>query len=224
MPGRQGRLLFAFLAVRPYRTASRDELLDAIWPGELPSAPELALSALISKLRRLLGPEVIGGRAQVGLSLPPNAWIDVESARSAIHRAESFLETGRPWSAYGPAVTARYISERSFLPGEVAPWIDRVRGELDDIHARAIECDARIGLAVGGHEGPIAIQSAKRLIELEPYRESGYRLLMEALEREGNVAEAVRVYDELRRRLREDLGTAPSVEVRSVYERLLAGA
>jgi DNA-binding SARP family transcriptional activator len=44
---------------------------------------------------------------------------------------------------------------------------------------------------------------------------------MEALERSGNAAEALRVYDRLRILLRDELGVAPSPAVQSVYRRLL---
>ena len=101
-PGRQGRLLFAYLAVRPYRSAARDELADALWPGQLPSAPEM-LSALLSKLRRILGDSALEGRADVTLRLPPDAWVDMECARNAIHGAESHIAAERWWDAYGPA-------------------------------------------------------------------------------------------------------------------------
>lgn len=40
-----------------------------------------------------------------------------------------------------------------------------------------------------------------------PYGESGYRLLMETLHREGNNADAVAVYEHLRQILRDQLGT-----------------
>ena len=55
LPGRQGRLLFAYLAARPHRSATKDELCEVLWPHGLPSAPGMALSALVSKLRRALG-------------------------------------------------------------------------------------------------------------------------------------------------------------------------
>ncbi len=54
------------------------------------------------------------------------------------------------------------------------------------------------------------------------YREDGHRLLMEVLAARGNPAEALQVYDALRRRLRDELGTAPGEELRALHARLLA--
>jgi DNA-binding SARP family transcriptional activator len=59
------------------------------------------------------------------------------------------------------------------------------------------------------------------LIEREPYRESGYRILMEALDREGNCAEALLVYEVLRTKPRDDLGLSPSPPTLQLYRRLL---
>ena len=60
------------------------------------------------------------------------------------------------------------------------------------------------------------------MIELAPFREAGYRLLMEALEAQGEVAEALLVHDRLRHMLREELGLAPSQDVQDLVGRLLA--
>ncbi len=67
-------------------------------------------------------------------------------------------------------------------------------------------------------------RAARTLIAIAPYREVGYRLLMEVLESEGNVAEAVRVYERLRVLLRDELGTTPALELRLMHERLLTGS
>jgi len=85
LPGRQGRLLFAYLAANRLRAASRAELMDAVWPGELPGAPESALSALVSKLRRVVGQERLEGRSELRLALADDAWIDAEAAGEALH-------------------------------------------------------------------------------------------------------------------------------------------
>ena len=58
-------------------------------------------------------------------------------------------------------------------------------------------------------------------MRLSPYREAGYKLLMEALTAEGNTAEALQVYEALRCRLREELGSAPSRELQALHQLLL---
>src|SRR5690349_3289193 len=70
LPGRQGRLLFVYLALNRLRLVRRSELLDAVWPESQPSAADSALSALLSKLRRQLGPERLPPRGELGLVLP----------------------------------------------------------------------------------------------------------------------------------------------------------
>ena len=62
------------------------------------------------------------------------------------------------------------------------------------------------------------------LTELAPYRETGYAILLDALEQRGNVAEALRTYERLRILLRDDLGVPPSATLRAVHRRLLHSA
>ena len=221
LPGRQGRLLFAYLAANRDRVASRDELADALWPRGLPSTPEAALSALLSKLRRLLPHGAIEGRHAIRLELGRHPRVDVEAARDGIHRAEALIVAHDWHAATGPTLVAHNISQRRFLPGEEGPWIDELRRELEEIRVRALECTARRSLGIGGAEVAVAERTARRLIELSRYRESGYAVLMEALERQGNIAEALRVYESLRGLLREELGAAPAPAVQRVHERLL---
>src|SRR5690349_15269979 len=79
LPGRQGRMLFAFLVLNRHRLVGRDELVESLWPGHRPSAMESGLNPLISKLRRTLGPESIEGRSNVRLRLAAGAHVDVET-------------------------------------------------------------------------------------------------------------------------------------------------
>jgi peptide/nickel transport system substrate-binding protein len=79
--------------------------------------------------------------------------------------------------------------------------------------------DACLRTGAGGE----AVSWAQQAIELEPFRETGYRLLMEAHAADGNRAEALRVYERCRRLLADELGAYPSPETESVYQRLLQG-
>jgi SARP family transcriptional regulator, regulator of embCAB operon len=222
LPGRQGRLLFAFLVLHRLRPVRRDELIDALWPRTPPAAADTALRALISKLRRLLPTNMLDGRADLRVTLPPDAFVDLEDAREAIHRAESALAQGQWHRAWGASLSPLFTARRGFLPDEDADWIRETRQELEELYVRALECYAQACLGVGGTELAGAERSARELTRLSPYRESGYRHLMRALVRTGNTAEALRVYERLRMLLREELGIAPSAETLELHANLLS--
>jgi DNA-binding SARP family transcriptional activator len=221
LPARQGRLLFAYLTANRDRPCGRAELIEAVWPHDLPARPETALSALLSKLRRVLGPELVDGRSSIQLRLPAGAWIDLEAAGEAIHRAESAVAREDWTGAWGPGQVAQYVAKRGFLPGEDAPWIDEIRQRLEAIYLRALEVRARAGLGLGGSELDTAERSARSLISASPYHESGYRFLMEVLAERGNAAEALNVYERLRALLRDELGTVPGEATQELHRRLL---
>jgi DNA-binding SARP family transcriptional activator len=224
LPGANGRLLFAYLVLNRLRQVDRDELLDAVYGDEASLEHHPRLSVLLSKLRSAVGRELLSGRSQIELVLPPDAFVDVEEALEGLHRAESHVAAGEWAEAWGPAGIAYHVASRPLLQGQDRPWLDEWRRRLDDVRLRGLECFAAARLGLGGPTLPQAEECGRRLIALAPYRESGHRILMEALEQRGNVAEALLVYDGLRVRLRDELGIAPSQSVQSVYRRLLGDA
>src|SRR5258708_36203733 len=89
LPGRQGRLLFAYLVLNRDRPIDRGELVDAIWSQEPPRDPADALAPLLSKVRTALSNRWLGGRSRITLMLPPHAEVDVERALAAVHLAQA---------------------------------------------------------------------------------------------------------------------------------------
>jgi SARP family transcriptional regulator, regulator of embCAB operon len=224
LPGRQGRLLITYLVLHRLRAIRRDELIDALWPDRPPAATDTALSALMSKVRRQLPSGTLEGRGELRLTLPPNAHVDLEVARAAIHRAESALAQQRWHRAWGASQGPLFTARRGFLPDEDADWIQDVRRELDALYLRGLECYVHACLGVGGTELAAAERAGRELITRAPYRENGYRHLMQALTRGGNTAEALRVYEQLRTLLRDELGVAPSGETLELHAELLGSA
>ncbi|HEV3134690.1 MAG TPA: BTAD domain-containing putative transcriptional regulator [Acidimicrobiia bacterium] len=220
LPGRQGRMLFGYLAINRHRLAARDQLVAAVWPNDPPAAAETALNALLSKMRRALGADAVEGRSSLRLRLE-GAWVDVEAATEAIHRAESSVAQADWRRAWGPSLVALFVAEREFLLDEDADWIDVERRRFAELRLRALECYGTAGLGIGGTELAAAVRAGRRLVELAPLRESGYRCLMLALAAQGNPAEALRVYSGLCDTLRDELGVSPSADTRSVYEQLV---
>jgi DNA-binding SARP family transcriptional activator len=222
LPGRQGRLLFGYLAVsRPHRV-SRDALVDALWGDSPPTAAGAALSVLISKVRAAVGPDVLRGRTELSLALPEPAHVDVEMAASAVHAAESAIARHDWRRAWTVALTAQFVARRRFLPESDAAWAESWRRRLAEMNARALECYATACLELGGPELPGAERGARELLEVAPLRETGHLLLMRALAARGNVAEALAAYERLRVLLREELGVDPSRAVQDTYADLLA--
>jgi SARP family transcriptional regulator, regulator of embCAB operon len=223
LPGGKGKLLFGYLVLNRDRRLGRDELLVAVYGEEASPQKHPSLSVLLSKLRGVIGQERLAGRSEIELVLPRDAFVDIEAAREALHRAESHVAAGEWAESWGPAGVAYHVARRPLLQGEDRPWLEEWRRRLEDVEVRGLECFAEARLGLGGPTLPQAEECARRLIELAPYRETGHRILIEALERRGNVAEALRAYDRLRVLLRDELGVAPSPAIQSIHRRLLGG-
>ena len=221
LPSRQGRLLFAYLALNRDHAATRDELVDALWPYATPAAAPAALSVLVSKVRAALGNQILSGRSELRMNLPPNARIDVEDAFAAVHEAQSAVALGEFKRAWGPALRAQFTARRRLLPEHDTPWLDQWRQRLDDVHDNALEVYATSCLGIGGTELPGAERAARRLLERSPLRETGYALLMDSLAARGNVAGAMCVYDRARTILDQELGITPGRAIQQAHARLL---
>jgi DNA-binding SARP family transcriptional activator/tetratricopeptide (TPR) repeat protein len=219
--GKQVPLLLAYLVLNRERPVGREELIGALWPETAPRSQDAAMRTLLSRLRSALGRGIVSGRDELGLALPEPAWVDVEAAASELWRAQRALDSGDARASWALAQVPLNIASRGLLPGTQASWLEPRRQELSDIRLQALEVIGRAGLSLGGTQLGSVERAARTLIDTEPYRESGYVLLMAALEAQGNVAEGLRVFEQLRSLLRDELGVAPSPEAIGAHERLL---
>ncbi len=220
--GKQVPLLLAYMVLNRSRSLGREELIGALWPDRAPVSQDAAFRTLLSRLRSALGAEALTGRDELSLALPEPVWIDLEAAATGIERAQGALEAGDARSAWALAQVPLNIASRGLLPGSQADWLEPRRRELGNIRLQALEVIGESGLRLGGSQLASAERASRNLIELEPYRESGYVLLMDALAAKGNVAEGLMVFERVRRLLRDELGTTPSPETIGAHQRLLA--
>lgn len=222
LPHRQGRLAFAVLVLERKRPVSTDELVELLWPDDPPAQAHLAVSALISKLRRLLGRIGLGPGAVARafncyqLKLPADAWVDAEAAMESLHEAEGALRSGDEVRAYGPAVVAAAILRRPFMPGEYGDWVEARREKFRAALVRVLDCLVKVHEWNG--EPTLAIAAAEEAVALEPFRESGYRNLVALQMRAGNRVEATRTYERCRELFARELGTMPSSEIEQLLK------
>ena len=219
---RQGRLVLSFLLVNRARSAARDQLIDLLWPGTPPSAPEAALSAVIARLRRALGSStIVANQAEISLDLGTGDWIDVDAAAAAVASADTARELGDRSRVIQKAQEAVDLLEARLLPEFDGHWVEQRRDQLDALRVEALELIADAGLSEGGFDLRAAERAATELIQREPLREVGYGLLMRCHAARGLMAEATLVFDALRSHLLEELGTTPSPALIALNDRLL---
>lgn len=223
VPAGQARSLLAYLLTRDERCAERGALIDVVWPNGAPKDPQAHLRVVLTRLRRALAPATLEGRQQLRLALPAPVWVDMEAARQAIETARADARNARWSSALEHAQAALALLRAGFLPGQEGEWAQDERRANEELELEALEWTARSGLALGGAELAGAQRAARELVSRSAFRETGHRLLMEALAATGDVAEALQVYEELRCLLRDELGVAPAAELQALHRRLLAG-
>jgi len=130
LPGRQGRLLVAYLATYRAQPVERTVLLDALWPDGGAGAAG-ALTVLLSKARTLLAPAEIHGRRTLQLILPADSAVDLETAttsctrRSPPWRCGTGAAPGRPrsppTSSYGNCCARSWGSRHARPPRSCMP-------------------------------------------------------------------------------------------------------
>lgn len=194
-----------------------------LWEDDPPATWEKALGVLASKLRAVLGElgtsTLTAAFGCYHLELPEGSWVDVVAAERAANDAETALARDDLTAARDAATLAESLVRGPFLPGDDGAWVEQKRRELAGVRARALSSLADACLRSG--EAKESVRWAEQAVEAEPFRESGYRLLMEAHVGAGNRAEALRVHERCRRLLAEELGAYPSPETEALYRDLL---
>ena len=227
LPGRQGRLAFVYLAANRQRPVTRGELIEVIWAGAPPPESDAALSAILSKLRAMLKSAGLAPAAagidvranSLGIKLPLDTWIDLEAAANAIDEADGALRVNDAAAAWGCANVVVSIARRPFLADHQAPWIEARRASMRTLLTRGLQCLASASEMAG--QPALAVEYLTEVLTLEPFRETGYQHLMRMHAAMGNRAEALRVFEQCRVLLREELGASPSPQTEAVFLEIL---
>ncbi|MGD9997127.1 MAG: BTAD domain-containing putative transcriptional regulator [Ilumatobacteraceae bacterium] len=213
-PGVLQRRLLALLVLRRGRVVSVDTVTDTLWPSDPPANPAAAVQNHVFRLRRGLPDGVVESVADgyridsACLELDADRLLaaigDVSSDRTTLAELEAIL--GR-WT--GPAFPE--LDDTDEGRAEAA--------RLEEVRVRARERHAELALAKG--DAPDVVTELAALVAEHPYRERPSELLMRALSAQGRHVEALRVYDDFRRVLADQLGVDPSPSLTALHEELL---
>jgi DNA-binding SARP family transcriptional activator len=216
MAGGKQRLLLALLLANRGRPMSRDALVDALWPDRPPGEAAHALDLQISRMRKVIGAQslaTLDGAYQLNLE---DSTVDADRFAALVTEAQ-----GRPHAQSVELLREALALWRGPAFGELATD-ERLRGHaqaLDDKHSQALEARFGAELELGRHAAIVG--DLQEFADSHPLRERPQELLMLALYRCGRQADALRVYDDLRRRLATELGIDPGHSIKTTHEAIV---
>jgi DNA-binding SARP family transcriptional activator/tetratricopeptide (TPR) repeat protein len=216
LPTRKARALLAYLALPP-GVAPRDKLATLLWGNTMETTARTSLRQTLYTLRKSLSdadprPLAVDGET---VTLDPNAvTVDVrEFERRAAEATPSAL------------AEAAALYEGDFLEGltvQEQPFDDWLLGQRERLREVALKSLAGLLEHQRVARSPdSAVQTALRLLELDPLQERVHRVLMEIYAETGRRGSALRQYQLCVATLQRELRTEPEAETKALYHEIL---
>ncbi|MBI4539389.1 MAG: SARP family transcriptional regulator [Gemmatimonadetes bacterium] len=198
---RRATELVKMLALADRHRLHREQLMDAMWPDLEAEAAAANLRKALHYARRAFGSDDALTTATEMIELWPAGDLSVDAARFE-EAARAALDSGdREASAEAAGLYAGEL-----LPEDrYASWADEPRGRL---RLRLLELLRRA-------------ERWEQILEIDPADETAHRALMQRAIEAGDRRAAVRQFEQLRGRLRTDLGMGPDEASVALYERAL---
>ncbi|MBM7784545.1 AfsR/SARP family transcriptional regulator [Tenggerimyces flavus] len=211
------RLVATQLAAEGH-AVSDDRLAEAMWDGEPPPQPAVALQAYVSRLRRALGRDTIV-RSGAGYQLSPDPTDSTDAAEfvAAIGRGQAQLENGQQSAAVTTFTNALALWRGD--PYADLPDAGTAGTRLRELREVAVE--ERLAARLGAGDAPNAVAELEAAVKAEPYRERRWALLILGLYRSGRQAEALAALRRVRALLADELGVDPGPDLQQLEQRVL---
>jgi DNA-binding SARP family transcriptional activator/tetratricopeptide (TPR) repeat protein len=188
--------------------ATRERLIDALWPDRAPADAANALRVTLHRLRAKLGPGQTVERMGEAFRLDPSVRVDLIRVERALRRRE----------AGDLDVLAAFVDDvrrSSALPPAERPWSGAIELRLGRATQSAALRLAESYLIAG--EPARALDYAAWLCELEPFDEEAIVLAVRAWRAAGDATAARRVRDDYAARLRTELDAEPGAALRALF-------
>lgn len=221
------RATLGLLALQPNAVLHRDKIIEALWDGLAPDSAVKMVQACVGHIRRRLDPgraprdrEGLLVSAGTGYRLRVDAGqLDLIAFGQLADRAQAARRSGD----LGRACEA-YAAALSLWQGEPLADVDLLSGHpaiigLARRHAAIVSEFAETMIGAGLHDR--ALPYLQALAEGDPLDERAHSWLMIALAGTGQQAAALSVYDQLLKRLDEQLGVRPGAVLTQAHARVL---
>lgn len=212
---RKLRGLIAYLVLNPDHHHEREKLANLLWGDRLDVQARQSLRQALWTLRKRLGNT---GTVFVQAD-DQTVWISEMAVVVDVAHFERFAREGRlddAVTAYGGDL----LEGLSIRSEPFESWLAQERTRLRTLAGDVWERLSARRLETGDVDG--AIESAKQLVAMEPFREPGHRILMRAYATVGRRTEAVKQYTLLAKMLRQELNSEPDLDTTHLHEEIRA--
>lgn len=211
----KARALLYYLAVTG-RAQPRPVLAGLFWGGVAEHHAHRSLTMALSNLRRLVGGHLDIARETVAFDLTSPYWLDVAVFEAGVAAGPGGHNVDRLKQAIdlyrGDFLAGFYLQETP----EFEQWVLVERTRLRERLLQALHVLAEY--LAGRADLPQAIETIRRLLALEPWREEAHRYLMLLLARDGQRSAALAQFETCRQMLANELDVEPGPETMALYE------
>src|ERR1700730_11016701 len=211
--------LLAGLLMSANTPVSADALAEIAWGEALPASPRAAVHSKVYRLRRLLGGDVIERVGEASPLRPAADELDLLRFESLVAGAAEAASDEETAASLADAIGLWRGDPLANTDSPVLASGDVPR--LTERYLAACEQWARVSIRL--RRAAEVVQLVAPLVDAHPFREPIVRLLMLALYQDRPQADALTVYDTLRRRLSEELGVDPSAALQDLHATILHG-
>ncbi|MBV7334163.1 hypothetical protein KFU94_39205 [Chloroflexi bacterium TSY] len=219
--------LFHYFALRRGQAIPRDRILDDLWPDTAPDKAWTTFRTVYSRLRKILEPHMRPKAPNRYVALEGDAYrfdpldvvtIDIEQFENIVRSALTADEA----NAVSSELTEQLTNYQPLLPDlAYADWLLDTRQRLDDLYVEGCLCLSQRFLAQG-HSADAGAW-AQRVVDVAPWYEEAYQMLIRSYARQGNRTLALKTYDRAVANLHAELDITPSSLTNWLYERLQRG-
>jgi DNA-binding SARP family transcriptional activator len=211
------RNLLTVLALSKGTVVSTERIIDGLWGDRPPAAPRSRVQGLVSAVRRKVGDALVTRHPGYLLDAGGTA-VDLDECQELVRQAQR-ASTVNEAAKYLQQALDMWRGES--LDGVIAPGVEYDRVRLTELRLGLQEQSFAARLELGHHVELIAELSAA--VSAHPLREELAGQLMLALYRCNRQADALAVYQRLRERLADELGSDPCPDLRELHAAILRG-
>jgi DNA-binding SARP family transcriptional activator len=218
---RKAGALFMFLLLQRDRMATREVIMESIWPELDPSAAADTLYQATSTIRRILEPE-----------LPekfPSRYLLIEGEQVYLRLSEgSYTDFDHFQRDLPAAIKNNKIEELqkllSLYEGELFPkyryagWVQDKRNDLEMLYLQGM---SHLGmLYLINQEYYQELDASRKILRIDPWNEDAVLMAMQAYIGMNNIPRAIIYYEEFRNSLENELGIKPRSDLRELADEI----